>query len=236
MIEGISGVFGRINEIHQRVEEIRGLGKNPVIHSLQPNSKTEEKENSSGEPKFSEVLKEVLKENGQLPGQENLTSSELNKVNTLIGSNKESKELLEALYKKLYSKEKSKDISETIKSAAEATGLDASLIKAVIAQESEFNKNATSSKGAMGLMQLMPKTAEILGVDDPYDVEENVLGGARYLKMLMNKYNNDLNLSLAAYNAGPNAVDKYGSVPPYEETQDYVSKVLKYYNEFKNFE
>jgi soluble lytic murein transglycosylase len=105
------------------------------------------------------------------------------------------------------------------------------LVKAVIAAESNFDPGAVSRKGARGLMQLMPATAEQLGIEDPLEPSDNVRGGTRYLRSMIDRYG-DLTRALAAYNAGPSAVDRYGGVPPYPETQDYVNRVLTYYRAY----
>lgn len=125
------------------------------------------------------------------------------------------------------------DIENLIDKYADKNGLDSNFVKAVIKQESGFNPNATSHCGAMGLMQLMPATAEGLGVTNAYDVEQNIQGGTKYLKGLMDRFDNNKSLALAAYNAGPNAVKKYGGIPPYAETQNYVKKVLSNYDNLK---
>ena len=109
--------------------------------------------------------------------------------------------------------------------------LPPALVKAVIAAESAFDPEAVSRKGAQGLMQLMPQTAAELGVDDPLEPESNVRGGAGYLRAMIDRYG-DLSRALAAYNAGPTAVDRYGGVPPYQETRDYVDRVLTYYRSY----
>ena len=114
-----------------------------------------------------------------------------------------------------------------ISEASKRYGIDFSLIKALIKVESDFNPKAVSRKGARGLMQLMPKTAQDLGVRDVFDPTQNVEGGARYLRDLLDLHGQDLSLALAAYNAGPTAVARYGGIPPYPETEDYVRKVLE---------
>lgn len=124
-------------------------------------------------------------------------------------------------------------MNDTIQDASQRYRIHTALIKAVIKTESDFNPLAVSPKGAVGLMQLMPGTAQDLGVVDRTDPVENIHGGVRYLREMLEQFNNDLVLSLAAYNAGPGAVKKHGNtVPPYEETQHYVAKVLHYYRAY----
>jgi len=116
-----------------------------------------------------------------------------------------------------------------IRKYARRHGVDEKLIRAVLRRESGGNPLAVSPKGALGLMQLMPATAESLGVKDAFDPEENLSGGVRYLKYCLNRFQQNVPLALAAYNAGPGAVEKYGGVPPYRETEDYVANITKAY-------
>lgn len=121
------------------------------------------------------------------------------------------------------------NLEEYFKEASETYGVDINLLKAIARQESNFNPSATSSAGAMGVMQLMPSTAKGLGVTNAYDAQENIMGGAKLMAQNLKKYNGDVSLALAAYNAGSGNVDKYGGIPPFKETQNYVKKVLGYY-------
>jgi len=120
---------------------------------------------------------------------------------------------------------RSTEYDSLIAEHAADNGVDAGLVRAVIQAESAFNPRARSIKGAMGLMQLMPATAAEYGVDNPYDPVQNIRGGVAYLRALLTKYSDNQELALAAYNAGPGAVEKYGRVPPYRETRDYIDRI-----------
>ena len=124
----------------------------------------------------------------------------------------------------------SDELNSYFKEAAEIYNVDVKLLKSIARAESNFNPSVVSHAGAIGVMQLMPSTAAGLGVSNAYDARHNILGGAKYISQMLNKYNGNVSLALAAYNAGPGAVNKYNGIPPYEETQNYVVKVQGYYN------
>jgi len=126
------------------------------------------------------------------------------------------------------------EFAQIINSLSTEYGVDKALIKAVIHAESGYNPNAVSPKGAKGLMQLMPKTAQDLKVCDTFDPKDNIRGGVRYLRFLLDTFKGDVSLALAAYNAGLSRVSRYGGIPPFEETRNYVAKVLSYQKSYQN--
>ncbi len=123
-------------------------------------------------------------------------------------------------------------LTKKIQSAASRWSLDPSLVRAIVEVESKSHPRAVSRAGAMGLMQVMPETATDVEIFDPFNPLDNLMGACRYLRLLMNRYQN-LTLVLAAYNAGPRNVDRYGGIPPYAETQKYVRSVLSHYDKFR---
>ena len=130
-----------------------------------------------------------------------------------------------------YSTKKYDDI---IANASQQYDVSFPLLKAIIKAESDFDPQAVSKKGAKGLMQIMPENFKPLGIKDPFDPSQNIHAGARYFKQMYDRFKGKLSLSLAAYNAGPTAVERYKTVPPYEETEEYVRRVLKFYYNYKN--
>ncbi|GAG38094.1 unnamed protein product, partial [marine sediment metagenome] len=125
------------------------------------------------------------------------------------------------------------NIHNIIDEKAEKYKVDSALIRAIVKAESSFDPFAKSYAGAMGLMQLMPKTADYLEVDEAYHPEQNIDGGVKYVKYLLDKFENNLELALAAYNAGPGNVHKYKGVPPFDQTKKYIKKVKKYMKEYQ---
>ena len=175
----------------------------------------------------SEILKQKINEiQNRLPIRMNIP-----------GGNKSFEEVLDRTMEKATSKWNKEElfqiIEEKIQSVSRKYNINPNLLKAVIKQESDFNPFALSEKGAMGLMQIMPSTAKSLGLTDVWDIDQNIDGGARYLKQQLDKFT-DIKHAIAAYNAGPGAVINYSGIPPYAETRDFVEKVMQYFMEYEN--
>lgn len=128
----------------------------------------------------------------------------------------------------------SQQYDDIIDEAARQYGVSFPLLKAIIKAESDFDPQAVSKKGAKGLMQIMPENFKLLGIEDPFDPAQNIHAGARYFRQLYDRFDGKLALSLAAYNAGPAAVERYKTVPPYEETEEYIRRVFKFFYDYKN--
>jgi soluble lytic murein transglycosylase-like protein len=129
---------------------------------------------------------------------------------------------------------RTKKYDEYISEASRRYEVDSHLIKAIVKAESNFDPQAVSRKGAKGLMQIMPQNFDELGISNPFDPRENIMAGTKYLRYLLNQFDDDLQLALAAYNAGPNNVDPLFGIPHFPETKNYVEKVISYYNRLKN--
>jgi len=136
--------------------------------------------------------------------------------------------------RKRFSKSYSTDrYDKHIREASRIHGVSFPLLKAIMKAESDFNPKAVSKKGAKGLMQIMPSNFKILGIQDPFNPRENVMGGALYLRQMLDRFKGKIHLALAAYNAGPDSVNRSGGIPPIRETEDYVNKVMEYYRIFR---
>lgn len=177
---------------------------------------------------FQDLLNELISESGINPmSDQSNTIDEVQMPSAATSSLMTASAALPPL--SLLKSASSQKMNETIEKAAQQYGVPAKLIQAVIKHESNFNTSALSRTGAAGLMQLMPQTARSLGVTDPFDAEQNILAGTKYLKQMLDKYDGNVRLALAAYNAGPGNVDKYGGIPPFRETVNYVNKISTSY-------
>ncbi len=176
---------------------------------------------------FSNVLEQAVE---QTTNREIELNLQKNNTPSVLGS-------YEAEYPRLSSEEilvLMPRINAAITKASETYDIDENMIRAIIKQESSFQPFALSTSGAMGLMQLMPETAKWLSVDEPYNIEQNIQGGTQYFKDQLNAFDGNTELALAAYNAGPNHVIQYDGIPPFVQTQNYVKKVMQYYQMYNS--
>lgn len=206
-------IFNRIQQIESKIGSIEarlngGIGNPSPMGNVGASSPNNPIANQPGAAQFAGIINSLAEKDKFKPGQTAPVSTVSGRLD-------------------------SASVQPYIQEAAAAHNVDPALIEAVIKQESAYDPNAESYVGAQGLMQLMPETAADLGVKNRLDPRDNVMGGTKYLRQLLDRYDGNMTKAIASYNAGMGNVDHYGGVPPFPETQDYVQKVLNNYEQFK---
>ena len=237
-IESIPAI-SRIAEIQQRIKDIQRIFGIKISDNKFQATLEQEMEKIKPLPKV-KPIEQFLAENKLPPVNENAEAN-AQRIATILKSEDKATEAVKIYDSSGIDEKNSNSASqirtenaaptateEMIEAAARHYGVESDLVKAIATAESNMNQEARSYVGAIGVMQLMPETAESLGVD-PYDERQNIEGGAHYVRQMLDKFNGNLKNAIAAYNAGPGAVQKYGGVPPYSETQNYVGRVLDFY-------
>ena len=239
MLEGLDDVLSRIDTIQKKIKRLSGYDER-FANALQEKQKSE----GEGTPAADKAALDLTNTDIDPMADDPLTGTpKFDAVNAIREAAVKNQRVREAVAPR------ASDIAsqaarlrpsaygdaafdQYIRQASQQHGLPFALIKAVVHQESQFNPNAVSHAGAQGLMQSMPRTGQLLGLNNPFSPRENIMAGSAYLKEMMKRYNGNVALALAAYNAGPGAVDAAGGVPNYSETKTYVQKVLEYFGKY----
>jgi len=216
-------------------QEFEALFVHQMLKSMR-NTVPQDEEMSSGRRIFTEMLDEQIANTASRTGNFGLAQMIYKELAGKDATSPQKIMAAQNAYNGQFTKASEKQIEAWIAEASTVMNLDKNLIKAVIQQESAGNSLARSEKGAKGLMQLMDSTAKEMGVINPYNGRQNIMGGTKYLKQLLAQFNGDESKALAAYNAGPSRVEQYDGIPPFKETQDYVKNVLQYKEQFSQEE